>query len=185
VKKQTLWVAVVAGLLAAAAMVPGPAATQSPRAALADFQEVLIQLSAAQSQFDLLLKRLDDSREANRAYDEYKNVWLATTVAISAAAAICEYETDQLTLFLELKEQRRRHYAGIRTASLRNSVVQMRLMMDQIAISGGLFPPKLEKRELMAQIRDQMTRVIGLLEQSRSLILDLEPSASGQRPAKQ
>lgn len=159
---------IVAGATAAAS-------AQTPTAAVSDFQEVMIQLSAAQTRFDALLKNLDDSREANRAYDEYKNVWLASTVAISAAASICEYESDQMTLFLELRKQRRRLYAGVRTASLENSVRQMRLMMDQIAISDGLFPPKLEQRELMAQIRQQMTTVIGLLEKSRELVLALEP----------
>ncbi|MFH1983929.1 MAG: hypothetical protein ABIL58_18980 [Pseudomonadota bacterium] len=155
------------------------AAPQTPKAVVSDFQEVLIQLSAAQTRFDVLLKYLDDSREANRAYDEYKNVWLATTVAISAAAAICEYETDQLTLFLELKQKRRRLYAGVRTASLENNVRQMRLMMEQIAISDGLFPPKIEQQDLMAQIRQQMTAVIVLLGKSRELVLALEPP-SGQ-----
>lgn len=156
------------------------AIAQTPKTMVSDFQEVLIQLSSAQTRFDVLLKHLDDSREANSAYDEYKNVWLATTVAISAAAAICEYETDQLTLFLELKEIRRRHYAGVRTASLENSVRQMRLMMDQIAISEGLFPAKLEQRELMSQIRQQMTSVIDYLEKSRALVLALEPPTGQQ-----
>ena len=153
-------------------------AMQPGHTAVSSFQDVLIELSATQTRFESLLKQLDDSREANRAYDEYKNVWLAKTVAISAAAAVCEYETDQLTLFLELKKERRSHYARIRKASLENSVRQLRLMTEQIAVSDDLFPPELDQRDIMTRVHQSMTAVISLFEKSRALIEGLEAPSS-------
>lgn len=142
---------------------------------LAPLQRDLGRLASLQNRFEALSRQLDDVPTAGRDYDEYKNVWLATVAAITAASDICEYESDQLALFLDLKPQRRRHYLDIRSESLRNSIGQVRLMQQQIDISGKLFPPTWRDDALIGQGRALMSQLIDLLEDCHALIGAMKP----------
>ena len=47
---------------------------------------------------------MDASGRANDNYNQQKNIFLSSMLAISTISTVCGYETDLLTLFIDLKE---------------------------------------------------------------------------------
>jgi hypothetical protein len=100
---------------------------------VADLVTVISRLEALQ----LLMER---SAVANQNYNEQKNIFLSSTLAITTVIAVCQSEADQLTLFLDLRETNRQKFYDIRIQSLEASLRQLGNMERQILVNHSIFP---------------------------------------------
>jgi len=139
-----------------------------------EIQTILSGLSDNLNRFEHLQKMLESTGKDNKSYDEYKNIWLSTILAVQAISSICEYEYELLTLFLDLKEHRRVHYIDVRIKSLETSVQQMAIMSEQIRINHRLMPPGLAELHLYEKLTKNIDSSVGLLKSARDLILQLK-----------
>ena len=139
-----------------------------------EIQTILSGLSDNLNRFEHLQKMLESTGKENKSYDEHKNIWLSTILAIQAISSICEYEYDLLTLFLDLKEHRRVHYLDVRIKSLETSAQQMAIMTDQIRINHRLMPPDLAELHLYEKLIKNIDSSINLLKSAKDLILQLK-----------
>ena len=117
---------------------------------------------------------LENTGKDDKNYDEHKNIWISTTLAIKAISFVCEYENDLLTLFMDLKEKRRVHYFDVRIRSLETSIKQTIIMSEQIQISNKLMPPDFAERQLYDKLKKNIDSSIDLLEKSKDLIIQLK-----------
>ena len=117
-----------------------------------EIQTVLSGLSDNLNRFEHLQKMLESTGKDNKSYDEHKNIWLSTILAIQALSSICEYEYDLLTLLMDLKKHRRVHYLEVRGKSLEASIQQMTIMAEQIRINHRLMPPDLAELHLYKKL---------------------------------
>jgi len=141
---------------------------------LSEIQTVLTGLSDNLNRFEHLQKMLENTGKDNKNYDEHKNIWLSTILAIQAISSICEYENDILTLLLDLKERRRIHYLDVRIKSLEASVQQITIMSEQIRINHRLMPPDLAELHLYEKLTKNIDSTIDLLKIGEDLILQLK-----------
>jgi len=139
-----------------------------------EIQTILSTLSDNSNRFEYLQKLLENSGKDDKNYDEHKNIWISTTLAINAISSVCEYENDLLTLFMDLKKKRRDHYFGVRIRSLETSIKQITIMSEQIQINNKLMPPDLAERQLYDKLKKNIDSSIDLLEKSKDLILQLK-----------
>lgn len=139
-----------------------------------EIQTILSTLSDNLNRFEYLQKLFENTGKDDKNYDEYKNIWISTTLAINAIASVCEYENDLLTLFLDLKEKRRAHYFDVRIRSLETSIEQISIMSEQIQINNKLMPPDLAERQLYDNLKKNIDSSIDLLEKSKKLIIQLK-----------
>lgn len=63
-----------------------------------EIQTILSTLSDNLNRFEYLQKLFENTGKDDKNYDEYKNIWISTTLAINAIASVCEYENELLTL---------------------------------------------------------------------------------------
>ena len=117
-----------------------------------EIQTVLTGLSDNLNRFEHLQKKLERTGKDNKSYDEHKNIWLSTILAVQAISSICEYENDLLTLLMDLKEHRRVHYLDVRIKSIETSKQQIAIMSDQIRINHRLMPPDLAELHLYEKL---------------------------------
>ncbi|MBU1161256.1 MAG: hypothetical protein KKF96_01755 [Proteobacteria bacterium] len=139
-----------------------------------EIQTILSTLSDNLNRFEYLQKLLENTGKDDKNYDEHKNIWISTTLAINAIASVCEYENDLLTLFMDLKEKRRVHYFDVRIRSLETSIKQITIMSEQIQINNKLMPPDLAERQLYDNLKKNIDSSIDLLEKSKDLIIQLK-----------
>ena len=139
-----------------------------------EIQTLLSTLSDNLNRFEYLQEMLENTGKDDKNYDEHKNIWISTTLAIKAISFVCEYENDLLTLFMDLKEKRRVHYFDVRIRSLETSVKQTIIMSEQIQISNKLMPPDLAERQLYDKLKKNIDSSIDLLEKSKNLIIQLK-----------
>ena len=139
-----------------------------------EIQTILSGLSDNLNRFEYLQKLLDDTGKNNKIYDEYKNIWLSTLIAIQAISAICEYENDLLSLLMDLKEQRRVHYIALRIKSFEISIQQIAIMSEQIRINHRLMPPDLAEIHLYEKLSKNINSTINLLKRGKVLIAQLK-----------
>jgi hypothetical protein len=139
-----------------------------------EIQTILSGLSDNLSRFEHLQKRLESTGKENKSYDEYKNIWMSTILAIQAISSICEYEYDLLTLFLDLKEHRQVHYIDVRVKSMETSVQEMAIMSEQIRINNRLMPPDLAELHLYEKLKKNIDSSVDLLKSGKDLILQLK-----------
>ena len=139
-----------------------------------EIQTILSTLSDNSNRFEYLQKLLENTGKDDKNYDEHKNIWISTTLAINAIASVCEYENDLLTLFMDLKEKRRAHYFDVRIRSLETSIKQITIMSEQIQINNKLMPPDLAERQLYDNLKKNIDSSIDLLEKSKDLIIQLK-----------
>ena len=139
-----------------------------------EIQTILSTLSDNSNRFEYLQKLLENTGKDDKNYDEHKNIWISTTLAINAIASVCEYENDLLTLFMDLKEKRRVHYFDVRIRSLETSIKQITIMSEQIQINNKLMPPDLAERQLYDNLKKNIDSSIDLLEKSKDLIIKLK-----------
>ena len=139
-----------------------------------ELQSVLSVLSDNIDRFEHLQKLLEDSGKDNESYDENKNIWMSTTLAIGAISSVCENENSLMTLFMDLRKSRRAHYFEVRLKSLENSIRQITTMCEQIEINHKLMPPDLAELHLFDLLNKNIDSSVDLLEKSKALILRLK-----------
>jgi len=139
-----------------------------------EIQTILSTLSDNLNRFEYLQKLFESTGKNDKNYDEYKNIWISTTLAINAIASVCEYENDLLTLFMDLKEKRRAHYFDVRIRSLETSIKQITIMSEQIQINNTLMPPDIAERQLYDNLKKNIDSSIDLLGKSKDLIIQLK-----------
>ena len=138
-----------------------------------EIQTVLSGLSDNSNRFEYLQEKLEGSGKNNKSYDEHKNIWLSTILAIQAITSICEYENDLLTLLMDLKEERRLHYIDLRIKSLETSIQQITIMSEQILINHRLMPPDLAEIHLFDKLKKNVDSSVDFLKSAKGLILQL------------
>ena len=139
-----------------------------------EIQTIISTLSDNANRFEYLQKLLENTGKDDKNYDEHKNIWISTTLAINAISSVCEYENDLLTLFMDLKKKRRAHYFDVRIRSLETSIKQITIMSEQIQINNTLMPPDPAERRLYDELKKNIDSSIDLLEKSKDLILQLK-----------
>jgi hypothetical protein len=143
---------------------------------LAQLEQVTAALSDTIDRFDHLQDELMNLGRANERYSEQKNIWLSSVLTVAAISAVCEYEADLTTLFMDLKEKNRRHYFDVRIKSLETSIQQVNIMIEQIGINHSLIThspdemPLVEReKRLVTGARDLLNRGLELMLQWRQM----------------
>ncbi|MGD8367048.1 MAG: hypothetical protein PVG78_05365 [Desulfobacterales bacterium] len=155
-------------------LLPAPAPAQGEDAGFSQFrreiQQILSALSGDLNRFEDIQRELDSSGRSSANYDEQKNLWISTILSITAISSICEYENDQLSLFLDLKPERRIHFMGVRTKSLEISIAQIDNLREQIQINHSLMTRDLAEIHLMERIDRTIDSSRSLLGRSLALL---------------
>lgn len=137
--------------------------------------EITAALSRNVDRFEDIKNRLMALGQANADYDEQKNIWLSAMLSLSAIGAICEYENDLLTLFMELKEKNRKHFYDVRRMSLETSIEQITIMNRQIEINHALITHVAKEQKFISAEKDLILSSISLLRKSLDVINSLHP----------
>ena len=74
---------------------------------LPKLENILLDLSSNGDRFENILSTMNTTGKANQSYTQQKNIFLSSVLAISTISAICEYERDLMTLFIDLREKNR------------------------------------------------------------------------------
>jgi hypothetical protein len=107
---------------------------------------------------------MDASARANQNYNEQKNIFLSSQLAITTIAVILEYNRDLLVLFGDLKEKNRNKYYQVRIESLETSINQINNMHKQIQINYTILPSDFFEQVLMNTERKAIMSSITSLE---------------------
>jgi recombinational DNA repair ATPase RecF len=121
-------------------------------------------------QFEAIQRAMDASGKANDNYNQQKNIFLSSVLAISTIIAVCEYESNLLTLFIDLKEKNRRKYYDVRIMSLETAVRQIETMYQQIQINYTIFPPNFFEAPLVRNERLAIQSAIKRLNRCSELL---------------
>ena len=120
---------------------------------LPQLEDILSNLSSNIDQFENILSTMDTSGKANQNYSQQKNIFLSSVLAISTIGAICEYESDLMTLFIDLREKNRLKFYDVRIESLEIAVKQINTMHRQIQINYTILPPNFFEAPLVRKER--------------------------------
>ena len=131
-------------------------------------------ISAVIDRLEALQRVMDRSAKANRNYDEQKNIFLSSMLAIETTAAVCRYEADQLTLFLDLRKKNRLKYYGIRIESLETSIRQIHNMRQQIQINYLIFPADFFERSIVKIEQAALADALSALQKSIDLVRSVQ-----------
>ena len=137
-------------------------------------ESLLSKLAHNTDQFEDIQKRMEESARANQNYNEQKNIFLSSMLAITTITAICNYEADLLTLFIDLREKNREKYYEIRIESLQTSVKQIENMYKQIQINYTILPPNFFELPLAYKERKAIQTSIDLLNQCIDLLKSVQ-----------
>ena len=153
---------------------PSAPSAQSNPVQFSDIQSkleaILSDLSSNIDQFEEIQRIMDASGKANQNYNQQKNIFLSSMLAISTISAICEYEANLLTLFIDLRENNRRKYYAVRIESLRTAIQQIKNMYSQIQINYTILPPNFFEAALVRKERLTIQSSINLLNRSIDLL---------------
>jgi hypothetical protein len=127
-------------------------------------------LSSNITQLENLQNRLMELGRAKENYNEQKNIWLSSVLTLSAIQSICEYQSDLLTLFMDLHENKRKNFYAVRIESLDTSIQQINIMYRQIQISHALITHEDTERTILDKEDAVIQSILQLLKQSRDLI---------------
>lgn len=115
-------------------------------------------------------KQMDNSKEADKKYDQRKNIWLSSVLTFAAISSVCEYENDLLELFLDLRPENRKRFVNVRIRSIEASIRQIEIFKDQIAINRALLGKNKSNQQLFI-IEDRIIKTsISLLRKSISIV---------------
>jgi hypothetical protein len=137
-------------------------------------ESLLAKLAHNTEQFEDIQKRMDESARANQNYNEQKNIFLSSMLAITTITAICNYEADLLTLFIDLREKNRQKFYDVRIESLQTSVKQIENMYKQIQINYTILPPNFFELPLVYKERKTIQTSIDLLNQCIDLLKSVQ-----------
>jgi hypothetical protein len=133
-------------------------------------ESCLSKLSFNIDQLEHIQRKMDDSGRTNQNYDEQKNIFLSSQLALTTITAICEYNHDLLILFIDLREKNRKKYYALRIESLETSIKQIKNMYKQIQINYSILPPNFFEMPLVNQERKIILSSVELLEKSVALL---------------
>ncbi|UCD79494.1 MAG: hypothetical protein JSW26_29555 [Desulfobacterales bacterium] len=161
-------------LLLVFCILPQTVSAQSSPIQFSDIQPelegILSKLATNLAAFEQIQKNMDNSATSQQNYNELKNIFLSSTLAIATIGAICEYERDLLTLFIDLKEKNRRKFYDVRIESMETSVRQIKNMYRQIQINYTIFPPNFFEAPLVRKERLTIESSVNLLKRCGELL---------------
>ena len=99
--------------------------------------------------FEDVLNRMDASAKANQNYNEQKNIFLSSQLAIQTIMGILEYNRDLVVLFGDLREKNRKKFYEVRIESLESSINLINNMHKQIQINYAILPPDFFEQTLV------------------------------------
>jgi len=139
-----------------------------------ELEAILADLSTNLDAFDDLQLKMDASAKANASYNQQKNIFLSSVLAITTISAICGYERDLLTLFIDLRAKNRVKFYDVRIQSLETSVRQIENMHRQIQINYTIFPPHFFEAPLVRKERLTIQSAIERLQRCRELLMSVQ-----------
>ena len=135
-----------------------------------DLESAIGKLSAYINILEDIQNKMDTSARANQNYNEQKNIFLSSQLAITTITAILEYNRDLLILFGDLKEKNREKFYEVRTESLETSIRQINNMHKQIQINYTISPPDFFEQVLVNTERKVILSSIASLESCVELL---------------
>lgn len=141
-------------------------------------QLVLEEMSVLLNRFEAYQHELDLSGRDNKAYDEEKNMWMSAVLVVTTIAAVCEYENDLLSLFVDLKPQRRSNFYDVRIQSLNSSIQQIKTMKEQFRINYTLISIQPDEKALFEEINRTIDVSLSLFTASLKAITGMKESAA-------
>ncbi len=161
-------------LLMFVSLIPQPLSAQNNPVKFTDIlpqlENILMDLSSNINQFENILSTMDTSAKANQNYNQQKNIFLSSVLAISTISTICEYERDLMTLFIDLREKNRQKFYDVRIESLETAVRQINTMQKQIQINYTILPPNFFEAPLVRKERITIQSTIDLMNQIIELL---------------
>jgi len=139
-----------------------------------ELESILADLSTNLDAFDDLQLNMDKSAKANANYNQQKNIFLSSMLAITTISAVCQYERDLLTLFIDLRAKNRVKFYDVRIQSLETSVRQIENMYRQIQINYTIFPPNFFEAPVIRKERLTIQSCINLLNRCRQLLISVQ-----------
>jgi hypothetical protein len=139
-----------------------------------ELEAILADLSTNLDAFDDLQLNMDKSAKANANYNEQKNIFLSSMLAITTISAVCQYERDLLTLFIDLRAKNRVKFYDVRIQSLETSVRQIENMYRQIQINYTIFPPNFFEAPVVRKERLTIQSCVNLLNRCRDLLISVQ-----------
>ena len=139
-----------------------------------ELEAILADLSTDLDAFDDIQLKMDASAKANENYNQQKNIFLSSTLAITTISAICGYERDLLTLFIDLRAKNRVKFYDIRIQSLETSIRQIENMHHQIQINYTIFPPHFFEAPLVRKERLTIQSAVDRLKRCRELLMSVQ-----------
>ena len=168
---------VCAFLAALSVILPAPAIPGDP-VEFADIrpklEAILADLSTNLDAFEDIQLKMDASAKANENYNEQKNIFLSSMLAITTISAICEFERDLLTLFIDLRAKNRVKFYDVRIQSLETSVRQVENMYRQIQINYTILPPHVFEAPLVRKERLTIQSAAERLKRCRELLMSVQ-----------
>jgi hypothetical protein len=153
---------------------PVPGATVGFADVRPELEAALADLSTTIEAFSDIQLKMDASAKANENYNQQKNIFLSSMLAISTISTICEYERDLLTLFIDLRAKNRVKFYDVRIQSLETAVTQIENMHRQIQINYTIFPPNFFEAPLIRKERLTIQSSISLLNRCREILLSVQ-----------
>jgi hypothetical protein len=137
---------------------------------LPQIEAILSDLSSIIDEFEDIQRTMDRSGKANQNYNQQKNIFLSSQLAVSTISLICDYETDLMTLFIDLREKNRQKFYAVRIESLEIAVRQINTMHKQIQINYTILPPSFFEAPLVRKERLAIQNSLDLLNQMIELL---------------
>jgi hypothetical protein len=135
-----------------------------------DLESAIGKLSTYINILEDIQSKLDASARANQNYNEQKNLFLSSQLAITTVTAILEYNRDLLILFGDLKEKNRKKFYEVRIESLETSIKQINNMVKQIQINDTILPPDFFELDHVNTVRKVILSSIASLEACVALL---------------
>ena len=161
-------------LLMSVSLIPQPLGAQNSPMKFTDIlpklENILEDLSTNSDQFENILSTMNTSGKANQNYTQQKNIFLSSLLAISTISAVCEYERDLMTLFIDLREKNRQKFYDVRIESLEIAVKQINTMYKQIQINYTILPQNYFEAPLVRKERLTIQSTVDLLNHMIELL---------------
>ena len=135
-----------------------------------DLESAIGKLSTYINILEDIQSKLDASARANQNYNEQKNLFLSSQLAITTVTAILEYNRDLLILFGDLGEKNRKKFYEVRIESLETSIKQVNNMYKQIQINDTILPPDFFEPAHVNTVRKVIQSSIASLEACVALL---------------
>jgi hypothetical protein len=129
-----------------------------------DLESEIEKMSTYINIFEDVLNRMDASAKANQNYNEQKNIFLSSQLAIQTIMGILEYNRDLVVLFGDLREKNREKFFEVRIESLQSSINLIKNMHKQIQVNYSILPPDFFEQTLVNAEYRAITSSIAALE---------------------